>query len=155
LINKYDLKSISDVGCGECTLLPYLQGIRKYYGYDISPAVLSKVSKNAQDGFSKEFILLTNNTKIVSSDLVLSLEVIFHQVNDDEYLDYMRKLVNSNGEYLLILTMNEGILKTNHIKNRHIKYRDISKFMDSTNYSLVEKFPFTERTSTYYLYKKN
>jgi len=155
LINKYDLKSISDVGCGECTLLPYLQGIRKYYGYDISPTVLSKISKNNQDGFSKEFILLTNNTKIVSSDLVLSLEVIFHQVNDDEYLDYMRKLVNSNGEYLLILTMNEGILKTNHIKNRHIKYRDISKFMDSTNYSLVEKFPFTERTSTYYLYKKN
>jgi len=156
LISKYDIKTIADIGCGDCTILNGLSPIEKYIGYDISPTIINRHTANNTDSH-RQFKLIEGTKSIESDsiDLTLSLEVIFHQVIDTEYIEYMDMLLKTNATFILLLTMNERVLTTEHIKSQHIKYRDVRSFMTSKgNYELIDTFPFTVDTSTYYLYKK-
>jgi len=153
LMEKYDIKSIADVGCGDCTIVPKLPHLESYVGYDISSTIIDRHnSKNTNPSYKYKLI---SELESLGLDLSLSLEVIFHQVNDEEYIEYMDNLVKTDSFYILILTMNDSILDTHHVKAAHIKYRDVvNKMSQYPNYELIGTFPFTVTTSSYYLYKK-
>lgn len=152
LVSDLGICSIADVGCGDCTILPHLT-VERYVGYDISPTVINRHIQNNSD-VSHTFRLI-HDPITEPFDMALSLDVIFHQVDDVDYNEYIRHLVNTNAKYILILTMNDRILSTEHAKAAHVKYRDVQKSaLIHAHYVCIYTYPHTLDTSTYYLYKR-
>lgn len=160
-LRNNSIDSVIEFGCGDGNQLTYLE-YRNYIGFDISEEAI-QICKNAFEyDKSKKFKHLSsfNNEK---ADLTLSLDVIFHLIEERVYKDYMGKLFNSSNKFVIIYSSN-----THFNENRqsfHVKHR---KFTDYVNLNFKDfalrqkidnKYPFdgSDQTSfsDFYIFEKN
>lgn len=130
VIKDYNIETVDDIGVGDGNQLSMLN-VLNYIGYDISDVILDKVKSIYKNDPTKTFrhVDLYHDRSV---DLMLSMEVIFHLIDDTMYLDYMDKLFNSNSKYILIFTMsgNDG-----DVIAPHVKIRDILKLYNVRYYN--------------------
>jgi hypothetical protein len=88
-IKKNGVKSVIDMGCGD-GMQASLIDVEDYIGLDVSLSALNRASSVARD---KLFVLY---------DLTMSLDVIYHIVEDDLFKLYMRNLFGSARKYVVI-----------------------------------------------------
>lgn len=146
LLRKYNIKSIVDLGCGDGNQLKYfnLEGI-DYIGVDISQTALNKAR---QQHPKKTFVLYENFPADTPRDLTLSLDVIYHLIEDSLYEAYMKTLFNLASKYVLIFSTNHNQKADPHVLHR--------RFTDDvpTTFFLQEKVnsPLDSKIF-FYLYK--
>jgi predicted TPR repeat methyltransferase len=150
LIKKYNIKSITDFGCGDGNQISDIQ-IEYYNGLDISSSAIELCEKKyCNDGNKKFKVYNQNYLSDEKTDLTMSLDVIYHIFEDDLYNQYMNDLVNTSNKYVLIYSSNFEDTKWNN----HVRHR---KFDDKlTNLILIERFdnPLPDCSANFYLYKK-
>ena len=107
-----------DWGCGDGNLVKFYK-INEYLGLDISPTVVHKCSKIFKNDPSKRFLTI-NNYDHQTAQLSISLDVIFHLIEEDVYEAYMKNLFDSADHSVLIYSSNtnEGISNSPHFKHR-------------------------------------
>lgn len=113
------IKTMIEFGCGDghqLTLAKY----PCYSGYDISPDAIALCRKLFVDDPLKSFYLM-DEYKGETVDLSLSLDVIYHLVEEDVFEAYMKTLFNSSTNYVIIYSTDyeEKIHLTPHIRHRH------------------------------------
>lgn len=150
LIQNNEVKTVVEVGCGDGNQLRLLSGYEKYVGYDISETIVKKCTNNFSNDDSKEF--MTDVNQLPKSDLALSLDVIYHLVEDDVFTDYMDK-VFSLGDIVCLYTTNAE----NSSAVSHVKHRNVEKYVaDNFNeFELVDKTPFSKHNVLFLTYKKS
>ncbi len=123
IINKFvaekEINSIIEYGCGDGNQLK-LYEIPNYLGFDISPEVIKKCRKLFADDELKSFKMM-NEFDGETADLTLSLDVIYHLIEDRIYKEYMNRLFDSADKYVIIYSSNtnsNSIFDGAHIKNR-------------------------------------
>ncbi|PDT50363.1 methyltransferase [Sinorhizobium fredii] len=137
------ITSVIELGCGDGAQLE-LATYPQYIGVDISPTALEICRSSFRDDYTKSFISYELLHEMPSQDLALSLDVIFHLVEDSIFERYLRDLFGSSGKYVIIYSSDrEEDTPAPHV--RHHKFTPwIAKNMKGWKLSGTTKNPFRE-----------
>ncbi|MBZ9729744.1 class I SAM-dependent methyltransferase [Salegentibacter sp. JZCK2] len=141
---KNNIKSIIEFGCGDGNQLS-LANYPKYIGTDVSKTAIELCKSKFKTDTSKSFYLLKDfNGEKIKAELVLSLDVLFHLIEDSVFEIYMEDLFNTSTNYVIIYSSNyEGNIAP-HVKCR--KFTDWVDKFQMNNWELKQtiknKYPF-------------
>lgn len=155
------ISSLIEYGCGDGNQLG-LAHYPNYIGFDVSPNAIERcISRFSGDG--KKAFRLMSAYDGETAELTLSLDVIFHLVEDSVFTDYMDRLFDSSEKFVVIYSSNTDHNPADTAP--HVKHRRFSKWISDhkTEWSLVKhipnKYPFNGDTkrgsfSDFYIYSK-
>lgn len=137
-----DVASAVEFGCGDGNQASMLD-IPKYLGVDISEDCIAWARKNiARENWQFETLDRYLAANAESYDLGLSLDVIYHLVEDETYRSYVRNLCNSASRFLLIYASN---LEAYDPKVPHVRHRavvaDVERWHPEWTFVRTERNP--------------
>lgn len=138
-IKHNNIKNVVEFGCGDGNQLS-LFNVENYIGFDVSPTILDKCVDKFKNDPTKTFYLYTHSNianYVKSPDLVLSLDVIFHLVEDHVYNTYISKLANSveKGKFLIVYSSNTN---NNNSVAPHVKHRTFAEDLIELGVDLIQ-----------------
>ena len=138
-VDKYNIKSIIEFGCGDGNQLR-LSNYPNYIGYDISKKAISQCQSLFLGDDLKSFHLMDEYNGEMA-DLTLSLDVIFHLVEDEIYQNYMEQLFDASNKFVIIYSSN--IEQKVDPKYPHIKHRKFSNWIQKKrpSWQLIKHIP--------------
>ena len=117
-VKQFKIETVLELGCGDGNQLS-LFDIPIYVGQDIS----QKCVEQNKIRFPQH-TFITSTDDIGGFDLTMSLDVVFHLIENELYHQYIQDLFNLSDRFVMIYAPNED--KT---IAQHVKYR---KFTDDT-----------------------
>lgn len=132
-VEQHHVRSAIEFGCGDGNQLELFH-IPYYTGVDVSASAIIRCRKMFSGDSSKSFFLLEEATA-ERAELALSLDVVFHLVEDNVYQNYLSRLVEAATRYVLIYSTDVDMPATGV---RHVRHREVSK-------DIQEAFPALER----------
>lgn len=151
--------SVVDLGCGDGNQLTFADYPR-YLGLDTSSTAVRTCIRRFKDDATKSFLhyepdTLADPAGWLRADLALSMEVIFHLVEDAVFEDYMERLFLSAERYVVICNndMAGGELAP------HLRYRNFTKWVAERcpEWHLMTRLDppaGVEMISSFFLYKR-
>jgi SAM-dependent methyltransferase len=132
------IQSVIEFGCGDGNQLS-LAVYPRYIGLDVSKTIVEKCRQLFKADPSKSFELMADYAG-EQADLALSLDVVFHLVEDDVFEAYMRTLFGASGTYVIVYSSNSAEIGG---AGRHEKHRRFTDWVDAneTGWKLVEHIP--------------
>lgn len=112
-VSQHDIRSVIEFGCGDGNQLKFAQ-YRSYIGFDISQEAIAM----CQVQFPQYTFKLTNEYRGESAELALSLDVIYHLIEDDVYDEYMRMLFGAATRYVIVYSSNHEGRDAPHVRHR-------------------------------------
>jgi SAM-dependent methyltransferase len=118
-VRAHNVASVIEFGCGDGAQLA-LAKYPQYVGLDVSPAAVEICKQKFASDATKRFYVVEYRPFLLKRyDLALSLDVIYHLVEDDVYENYMSDLFSSAYKYIIIYSSNkEKIWKASHVRHR-------------------------------------
>jgi hypothetical protein len=122
-ILKHGVQTAIEFGCGDGNQLSLLQ-IPCYTGLDVSSTVLQSCAERFRVDRSKSFFLydsrsFIDNRRVFSAELALSLDVIYHLIEDDAYENYMHHLFGSAERFVVVYSSNKSeTAPAPHVRHR-------------------------------------
>lgn len=162
VVNKFirenRINSVVEWGFGDGNQAGLLEA-PMYTGYDVSETAWEICSKCFSEDDTKKFIHY-DGSKICEFeklyDMAISLDVLYHLVEEDKYEDYLYNLFHSSDKYVCIYSSDyEERQKAEYIKRR--RFTDyVSRQFPEWEMILLVKNPYlyTYSNSNFYFYKK-
>lgn len=155
IIANKEISKILDIGVGDGNQLLYIKGFDFYLGYDISPKAIRMCEQTNYNSrlnykFTSEIQSLPNNF-----DLCMCIDVLFHQVNPEDYWATLMHLFNINdSKYVLLYTTSYTTLnQAPHVFHRNVIEDVKSRFSDK--YELIETLNVKISDNKFFLLYKN
>jgi len=161
-VAQKNIQSVIEFGCGDGNQLT-LAKYPSYAGIDVSTTAISLCKELFKEDTNKEFFTYTDPTfRSKKVDLTLSLDVIYHLIEDAVFNAHMNDLFNHSSAYVIIYSSNFDKKQTFHERDRKF-----STWIDQhqPEWELIEavknKFPFdpTDPDNTskadFFIYKKS
>lgn len=132
-------KSVIDFGCGDGNQLR-LATYPTYLGFDVSSTAISQCRELYKSDKHKSFRLMSEYNG-ESADLALSLDVIYHLVEDDVFDHYMRTLFRSSNRYVIIYASDSD--DNRDYEGTHVRHRKFTKWIQENvpDWRLAEHLP--------------
>jgi SAM-dependent methyltransferase len=158
---EHDIKSVIELGCGDGNQLQ-LANYPSYIGFDISHTVIAMCEQIFADDRTKTFKLMSDYAE-ETSDLALSLDVIYHLVEDRIFEGYIQSLFKAATRYVIIYSNNSddnaGQVAT------HVRNRNFSNWIEANlpewklQQHIPNKYPYQDDYKTgsfadFYIYEK-
>lgn len=142
---KIDL--VIEWGCGDGNQLN-LAKYKRYIGYDVSKKAIEICKEKFKNDLSKQFVCCETEQFYgeVRGDLALSLDVIYHLVEDEVFEQYMKRLFGSSCKYVCIYASNFNEQTVTHVKHR--------KFTDWIECNLGTRWRLEKVIKNRYPYEK-
>lgn len=119
-VEEQGITEIIEFGCGDGRQLE-LAEYPLYLGLDISPEAVALCRLRFVSDASKQFMLLDEYVG-QKADLSLSLDVLFHLVEDGVYFDYLERLFKAGRRFVVVYATSIG----NKPKTlRHVRHRPV------------------------------
>lgn len=160
-VSENNVKTIIEFGCGDGNQLKYFK-FPSYIGFDISNEVLGICKKEFAGDKTKQFLHIDEASNH-RADLTMSLDVLYHLVEDETFDAYMIQLFDTADKYVIIYSCN-FIDDDNYFP--HVRPRKFTDWVDENrkDFTLLEmipnKYPFvkgkgdTTSFADFYIYKK-
>jgi hypothetical protein len=117
-IAENDIQTCVEWGCGDGHQTSLLV-CKHYLGLDVSPTAVSWCKKKFENDPTKSFASTEEFRFDQPKDLALSLDVIYHLVEDIVFTSYMDNLFRSATRFVIIYSCNfESEATANHVKPR-------------------------------------
>lgn len=118
-VKKHDVFDVVEWGCGDGNQLSLMQ-YKKYHGFDVSFKAISICNNLFSSDETRSFSHISSYNGDVY-DLAISLDVIYHLVEDNIYEEYMHRLFTSSKKYVVIYSsdISDDSGKFKHVKHRH------------------------------------
>jgi SAM-dependent methyltransferase len=133
VINRFvvdcHIKSVIEFGCGDGNQLR-LAIYPQYIGFDISPVALALCNELFRDDQSKSFRLIQDYAG-ETAHCTLSLDVIYHLVEDDVFDAYMRRLFQASTRFVIIYSSNKSDQEANIEAPIHVKHREFTSWVEA------------------------
>lgn len=144
---KNHINTVIEFGSGDCNQLS-LANYKNYIGYDVSQTAVKICQKKFNNDKTKTFIYMGDNfPKDKKADLSMSLDVLYHILEDNVFNSYMINLFNSSNKYVCIYSSNVEKPWAKHV--RHRKFTDWIKKYIPNEWKLKQyipnKYPFDIR----------
>ncbi|MBF0231573.1 MAG: class I SAM-dependent methyltransferase [Desulfamplus sp.] len=99
-VSENGITSIIEYGCGDGNQLSLAQ-YPKYTGFDVSQKAIDMCLKRFSKDETKTFKLMCTYAG-ESAELTLSLDVIYHLIEDSVFAGYMNRLFDSSNKFVAI-----------------------------------------------------
>ena len=123
LVRRHNIGSVVEFGCGDGAQLA-LAAYPSYVGVDVSPTALALCRKRFEQDAAKRF-LPAGDGGIGRADMALSLDVIFHLVEQDVFDRYMRALFDAALRFVVIY----GSDREQPTPDPHVRHRAFSRWI--------------------------
>lgn len=159
-VRKKEINTVIEFGCGDGNQLT-LSEYPSYIGFDVSQEAILRCKKLFQNDDSKSFKLMEDyeNEK---AELTLSLDVIYHLIEDETFFSYMHLLFNSSTRFVIIYSSNTE--KQAKLQASHIRHREFTKWIELNcpQWELLQyipnRYPYDKRKfgsfADFYIYKR-
>lgn len=147
-VARNNIKRVLDLGCGDGNQNA-LFDFPHYTGIDTSETIINKNKALYADTPHREFFQNDcsdggADTHVYQPDLVVSLDVIFHLIEDELYNAYMNALFHSGNRYAIAFThklpAGEPVPET---QSDHTKFRDVEGWAieNAPDFQLIDCLP--------------
>ena len=125
IVAEKGVRSVIEIGCGDGNQASKLN-VGKYLGVDVSKTAIARCKDIFRGDATRRFVHLSNLKK-QTADLTMSLDVIYHLVEDEVFEAHMRLLFERADAYVLIYSTNidkqEGL-------GRHVRHRRFTEWIE-------------------------
>ena len=149
-VKENNVQSVIEYGCGDGNQLK-LADYPSYIGFDVSlKAIAICNSMFGQD--SRKIFKLMEEYQGETAALTLSLDVVYHLVEDKIFVDYMHKLFDSAQRFVVIYSSNTDTRAKN--QSPHVRHRKFTDWVESNKPSwrlikhIPNKFPIEKHAET-------
>jgi hypothetical protein len=158
-VEENGIETVVELGCGDGNQLG-LMDVSQYTGYDISKTAVKMCSEKYSADSSKNFIHYVPDQYDgeAKAQLSLSLDIIFHLVEDAVFETYMHHLFQLANDWVIVYSSNSEDQQSEGIE--HCRNRKFVEWVDAniSGWELVNKIEnrFPERSfCDFYFYKKS
>ena len=156
-VKDHHIQRAIELGCGDGNQLSYLK-VPEYIGVDVSPTAIEKCKNLFKNDMSKQFYLndtndLDSKLNLFKADLSLSLDVIYHLVENDVFEKYMYRLFEISTRYVIIYSWD-----IDGKSELHVRHRKFTPWIHNhiNGWQLIQKIDKSfEPTCEFYIYKKD
>jgi len=148
-VAEYSVRSVIEFGCGDGNQLA-LCHYPRYVGLDVSRSAITRCLERFRDDPSKSFFwydsdCFVDRGRVFRADLVVSLDVLYHLVEDRIYNAYLRHLFAASDRWVVIYSTNEDrVSREPHV--RHRRFADWVRHWQS-DFRLHRIIPHTDGPS--------
>lgn len=138
-VSTHRVQTVIDFGCGDGNQLS-LAKYPAYLGFDVSSTAISLCQELFKSDSHKSF-RLTSQYNGETADLALSLDVIYHLVEDNVFEHYMQTLFEASNRYVIIYASDSD---DNHgYEGTHVRHRKFTRWIQGNlpNWNLVKHLP--------------
>lgn len=138
-VMQQGIKSVIEYGCGDGNQIKEAR-YSFYIGFDVSNKALELCKEKCFGDNTKTFKLMKDYNG-ETSQLTLSLDVIYHLVEDNIYEDYMRRLFVSAENFVIIYSSNN--IDNTEWQTPHIKHRKFTEWVQQNepHWKLISNIP--------------
>tara|TARA_Y100001956_G_C4129596_1_gene192798 strand:+ start:6042 stop:6644 length:603 start_codon:yes stop_codon:yes gene_type:complete len=162
LLELYSIETVLEFGVGDGNQLSYLK-VKNYVGIDVSRTAIERCKSLYANDTNKSFVHKDDFIITDKADMTLSMDVIYHLIEDEVFEQYMEDLFESSKCLVCIYASNTesqlGEDNTAHVKHRKfsdwvVKNRPDSRLV----YYKQNKYPYngdykTTSFSNFYVYR--
>ncbi|WP_108446320.1 tetratricopeptide repeat protein [Halomonas denitrificans] len=145
-IARNSINNVIEFGCGDGNQIGLIKPV-DYLGVDVSPTAVDICKRKYVSDSRKRFLVLDDFVALPeTAELVLSLDVIYHLVDDEIYHDYMERLFSSSTRYCVIYSANKEELTS----SKHVRKRRFTDWVDAYAHDwkmikhIPNRYPFSE-----------
>lgn len=125
-VRSRNVQTVVELGCGDGAQLS-LANYPEYVGVDVSPVAVRRCSSLFANDRSKQFFLAgALPADLGTFDLALSLDVIYHLVEDSVFEEYMSRLFRFSRRYVVIYASNYDA----RTQALHVRHRNFTAWID-------------------------
>jgi SAM-dependent methyltransferase len=153
-VQKNKIHKVIELGCGDGNQLKQFS-FPGYIGLDVSPTAIKLCKDIFKEDASKQFFLYDEkeiDTRLegLNAELSLSLDVIYHLVEDKVYEKYMHRLFSLSTHYVIIYAWD-----VKEEKKYHVRHRNFSRWIKEN----ISGFQLKERITQspycdFFIYEK-
>lgn len=163
-VEEHGVRSVMEFGCGDGNQLK-LANYPDYLGLDVSSAAVARCQALFSGDTSRRFKNVEEYAG-EKADLTLSLDVIYHIIEDPVFDEYMQRLFGAATEHVIIYSSNSEALNVRyggyHVKHRrftdwiaqHAPGWELQKMLPN-EYPYDEKDPARTSLADFYFYRRN
>jgi cyclopropane fatty-acyl-phospholipid synthase-like methyltransferase len=140
------ISSVMEFGCGDGAQLA-LAKYQNYVGVDVSRRAIELCRQRFRGDATKSFYHRDDLPPDATAEAVMSLDVVYHLVEDDVYQKYMADLFLASPKYVVIYSSD---FESEQMRP-HVKHRKFTPWVrkNAQNYTLIEnipnRYPYDER----------
>jgi hypothetical protein len=160
LVRDEQISTIIEYGCGDGNQLS-LSSYPSYIGFDISQEAISQCMIRFTFDGSKSFKVLDEYIS-ETAQLTLSLDVIYHLIEDEVFNTYMERLFDTSEKLVIIYSSNTE--KQQIIQAPHVKHRNFTNWIEKNRPDwrlkkfIPNKYPYSndelvESFADFYIYE--
>jgi SAM-dependent methyltransferase len=122
-VQRNGIGSVIELGCGDGNQLS-LANYPRYLGIDVAQNAIRRCADRFAEDESKSFLWLDPAYAVrieafVSADLALSLDIVYHLVEDDVYRSHLTTLFACARRYVIVYSSNDDEpVRTPHVRHR-------------------------------------
>jgi hypothetical protein len=142
-VAEKNIQSVIEFGCGDGNQLT-LAHYPNYIGLDVSEKAINLCQSRFSDDPTKRFLLynpaeFAENSSLYRAELAISLDVIFHLVEDDIFETYLNQLFSGAERYVIIYSSNVDLQPG----ASHVRHRCFTRWIEEhiNDWLLVQKIP--------------
>jgi cyclopropane fatty-acyl-phospholipid synthase-like methyltransferase len=158
-VDEHDIESVLEFGCGDGDQVA-LADYPEYRGLEISESAVEACAERFADDETKTFAHYDPNAyhdeqrTRFEAELVLSLEVVFHLVDDETFEKTMHDMFESATRYVIVFSSNHD----ESTPELHVRHRRFTDYVETEfpAFELVETVEneYESRHSDFYIYEK-
>lgn len=131
-VRQHEVRTVIEFGCGDGLQLALAQ-YPSYLGFDVSSAAIDLCRRRFAADRAKMFLWYDEARShaladYLQADLTLSLDVIYHLLEDEVYDRYLRNLFGTSRRHVIVYSSN----RTDDSRARHVRHR---RFVDDVSQS--------------------
>ena len=136
-VSNHGVRSVIELGCGDGNQLRHTD-YPIYLGFDVSETAIARCKELFASDGTKDFLLL-DEYEGQTADLVMSLDVVYHLIEDQVFEDHMRLLFSAARRFVVIYSSNETRLGV----ATHVVHREFTRWAEQNapKWTLTAKSP--------------
>lgn len=138
-VQNHEIASVIEFGCGEGSQLKWGQ-YPEYLGLEVSRRALDACRALFKDDTSKRFKLMSEY-RGETAELALSLDVLYHLIEDEVYEQYMQRLFSAAEKYVIIYSSNRS--DSDPGQHAHVRHRAFTGWVEQNrpDWTLTRRLP--------------
>jgi hypothetical protein len=138
-VTRHDIGSVMEFGCGDGHQLG-LADYPAYTGFDVSPRAV-RLCRDIFAGDDTKHFLLMDAYRGQTAELTLSLDVVYHLVEDDVFESHMRTLFGAAERFVIVYSSNSTGREERQAA--HVRHRVFTEWVDANmpEWSLMAHLP--------------
>lgn len=145
-IHRHAIRSVVGFGCGDGNQLSLLNKRVDYLGLDVSATAVACCRRKFNDDNRKRFAIYDAQRDMdpalgIQAEMSISLDVIFHVVEDAVFVQYLRNLFSAAERLVLIYSTNQDSRPMSTLP--HVRHRQFSREVAESlpAWELLERVP--------------